>query len=212
MPPPAQNRGLSALLFLVTGLWGLNMTALKSIAFHFHPAVMATERAAIAALFMASLLCWRHRDGSQLRRFTARQSALVLMCAVLLVYSNQVLISAGLAKTSATNGSVAVALSPLISSLMAALMLRERLGAARLVGVALGFGGVLIVVLQTSGAQLAHAGAGDLMIVASVVTFAIGGVLMQQLARDTDVLQASAILCEWHRHASGAHGRRGRGA
>lgn len=190
----SKNRGLSALLLLVTCLWGLNMTALKSIAFHFHPAVMATERAAIAAIFMGSLLCWRHRDGRQLRRFTMRQSVLVLMCAVLLVYSNQVLISAGLAKTSATNGSVAVALSPLISSLMAALMLRERLGLSRLIGVALGFGGVLMVVLKTSGAQLAHAGTGDLMILASVVTFAIGGVLMQQLARDTDVLQANAMI------------------
>jgi drug/metabolite transporter (DMT)-like permease len=179
---------------MVTALWGLNLTALKSIAFHFHPVVMATERAAIATLFMGVVLCWRCRNGQQLNRFTARQWSLVVACAVLMVYTNQILISAGLTKTSATNGSVAVALSPLVSSLMAALILRERMDLSRLVGVALGLGGVLIVVLKTSGAQLGQAGAGDLMVVASVVTFAIGGVLIQMLARETDVLQASAVV------------------
>ena len=39
----------------------------------------------------------------------------------------------GLAWTTATNASVAIALSPLVSSLMAALMLRERIGLLRLV-------------------------------------------------------------------------------
>lgn len=194
MPKDADHRGLSAVLLLVTALWGLNITALKSIAFHFHPAVMATERAAIATLLMGAILSWRCRKGRPLNRLTARQWRLALACAVLLVYANQILLSAGLARTSATNGSVAVALSPLISSLIAALMLRERLDLSRLVGVALGLGGVLVVVLKTSGAQLGQAGAGDLMVVASVVTFAVGGVLMQILARETDVLQASALV------------------
>lgn len=184
---------LSALLLFVTALWGLNMTALKTIASYFDPAVMATERAAIAAAFLG-LMLWRQRHKLRRTRMTARQFATVLACAALMVYLNQILLAVGLVRTTATNASVAIALSPLVSSLMAALILRERIGLLRIVGVALGFAGVLIVVLHSSGARLADAGLGDGLVVASVVTFSIGGVLIQRLARETDALYASAMI------------------
>ncbi|MDB5730541.1 MAG: Permease of the drug/metabolite transporter superfamily [Variovorax sp.] len=184
---------LSALLLLVTALWGLNMTVMKTIASYFDPSVMATERAAVAAGFLG-LMLWRQRSTRRRTRMNGRQLATVFVCAVLMVYVNQILIAGGLVRTSATNASVAIALSPLVSSLMVAMLLRERLGWMRLAGVVLGFGGVLIVVLHSSGARLAHAGLGDAMVVASVVTFAIGGVLIQRLARETDALYTSAMI------------------
>ena len=188
-----EGRQLAALLLLVTALWGLNMAAMKTIASYFDPAVMATERAGIAAVFMG-LMLWRQRRTRRRTRMTRDQLATVIACAVLMVYLNQILLSAGLVRTSATNASVAIALSPLVSSLMAALMLRDRLGYLRIAGVALGFGGVLIVVLQSPGARVAEAGLGDAMVVASVVTFSVGGVLVQRLARETDALHASAMI------------------
>jgi len=169
------------------------MTVMKTITTYFDAAVMATERAAIAATFFG-LILWRQRQTLRRTRMTGRQLVTVVACAVLMVYANQTLIAGGLVRTTATNASVAIALSPLVSSLMAALILRERLGLLRLAGVALGFGGVLIVVLHSSGARLAGAGIGDAMVVASVVTFAIGGVLIQRLARETDALYASAMI------------------
>jgi drug/metabolite transporter (DMT)-like permease len=184
---------LSALLFFVTALWGLNMTAMKTISSYFDPAVMATERAAIAALFMGALL-WQQRETLPRPRMTRHQLGTVLVCALLMVYVNQILLAAGLVRTSATNASVAIALSPLVSSLMAALILRERIRSSNIAGVVLGFGGVLLVVLQSTSARAAEAGFGDAMVVASVVTFAIGGVLIQRLARETDALYASAMI------------------
>jgi drug/metabolite transporter (DMT)-like permease len=198
MPPAdqltrADSHRLSALLLLVTALWGLNMTVMKTIVSYFDPAVLATERAGVTAVFMGAML-WQQRQTLRRTRMTRNQMATVLACAVLMVYVNQILLSAGLVRTTATNGSVAIALSPLVSSLMAAVMLRERLGPLRIAGVALGFGGVLIVVLQSPGARVADAGLGDAMVVASVVTFAVGGVLVQRLARETDALYASAMI------------------
>ena len=119
----AEGRRISAVLLLVTALWGLNMTAMKTIASYFDPAVMATERAAVAAVFLGAML-WRQRATVQRTRMTRRQMVIVLACAALMVYFNQILLSAGLVRTTATNGSVAIALSPLVSSLMATLMLR----------------------------------------------------------------------------------------
>jgi len=191
--PAGGSGGLSALLLLVTALWGLNMAALKTIATYFDPAVMATWRAAIAAALMGVLL-WRERATRQRARMNRRQFATAVFCAVLMVYLNQILVAAGLSRTTATNGSVAIALSPLVSSLMAAAILRERIGSMRIAGVLLGLGGVLVVVLKSPGAQVAGAGWGDAMMVASVVTFAIGGVFIQRLARETDALHASAMI------------------
>ena len=66
----------------------------------------------------------------------------------------------GVAGTAAANAALIIALNPLISSLMAALLLRERLSPRRLVGVALGFGGVAAVVLHRPGMALGGAGLG----------------------------------------------------
>jgi drug/metabolite transporter (DMT)-like permease len=184
---------LSALLLLVTALWGLNMVAMKTMASIFDPSVMATERAAVAAMFLGALL-WRQRTSAPRTRMNRRQIGTALGCAALMVYLNQILIAGGLARTSATNGSIAIALSPLVSSLMAAAILRERIELARILGVLLGLGGVLIVVLKGSGGKIAGAGLGDAMVVASVVTFAIGGVFIHRLARETDALHASAMI------------------
>lgn len=169
------------------------MTAMKTISSYFDPAVMATERAAIAALFMGAML-WQQRETLPRARMTRHQLGTVLVCALLMVYVNQILLAAGLVRTTATNASVAIALSPLVSSLMAALILRERIRSSNIAGVVLGFGGVLLVVLQSKSARAAEAGFGDAMVVASVVTFAIGGVLIQRLARETDALYASAMI------------------
>ena len=190
---PHDDARLSALLFLVTALWGLNMVALKAIASHYEPAVMAVERSAIATLCMLALL-WRRRGRVTQPRSSKRQYATVLLCALLMVYLNQTLLAGGLKRTTATNASIAIALSPLVSSLLVALMLRERIGMRRAIGVLLGFGGVVFVVLKTRGANLGAASLGDAMVVASVVTFAAGSVFLQRLARDTDSLYASAMI------------------
>jgi len=84
-----------------------------------------------------------------------------------------------------------MALSPLVSALLAAVVFRERPTVSRLVGVALGFAGVAAVVLSHPGAGLSSAGAGDLMLVAAVVSFAAGGAIVQRLARHMHTLTIS---------------------
>ena len=63
------------------------------------------------------------------------------------------------------------------STLLAALVFRERLGAASIAGIALGLVGVAVVVLHRPGAGLGRASIGDAMIGASVLSFAMMGVL-----------------------------------
>jgi drug/metabolite transporter (DMT)-like permease len=84
-----------------------------------------------------------------------------------------------------------VALGPLVSSLLAAIAFRERLALPRVAGIALGLAGVVGVILHRPGAGVGQAGIGDLLVGASVLSFALGGVLVQRLARQLDVLAIS---------------------
>jgi len=111
-----------------------------------------------------------------------------------MVYMNQILFTEGMVRTSATNGALIMALGPLVSAILAALAFRERLGPLRLFGVLLGFGGVAIIILGHSGAQLAVMGVGDLLVVAGVFSFSCGGALIQGIARRLDALSISGII------------------
>jgi len=115
----------------------------------------------------------------------------LVACAVLMVYLNQILFAEGLLRSTATNGALIMALSPLVSALLAAAAIRERLTWLRLLGVVLDFAGVSAVVLSHPGAGLSSAGAGDLMLVAAVISFAAGGAIIQRLARRLHALTIS---------------------
>lgn len=192
---PDESRSVSAgaasvhgLLIAAMAVWGLNVTLVKMLTGWFDTMLLSSLRMAVACAALTAMLLWRRCGVPALNR---RQLAAVAGCAVLMVYLNQILFAEGLRRSTATNGALIMALSPLVSSLLAAWLFRERFTLQRMAGVALGFGGVAAVVLSHPGAGLSSAGAGDLMLVASVVSFAVGGVVIQRLARRLHPLSIS---------------------
>ena len=201
MTPPRVQRVQGAttvqwVLIGVMAVWGLNVAAVKVLTEYFDPVSLAAVRMLIASVALTAILWW-HKGG--VPRVRPRQLVALVVCAALMVYANQILFAEGLLRSTATNGSLIQALSPLVSSLMAALVFHERITLARLAGVALGLAGVSAVVLSHPGAKLSSAGVGDLMLVASVVSFAAGGVIVQRLTRKLDPLVLS-----WAIYAMGA--------
>lgn len=166
-----------AMLLLITLLWGLNLPVLKWLTGEFDPVLLSAVRMAASILPMLVLLrrwrCWQSPDRGQWLQ--------LVVCGVVMVYLNQWLLSAGLARSTATNGALITALTPLMSAMLALWLLRERISGRRLWGVALGLAGVALVILQRPGAQLAHGGVGDGMVVLAVLLFAFGAVLIQRL-------------------------------
>ena len=190
MRAPTTEHGAVIQMTLIGAMavWGLNVTIVKLLTATFDPLPLATVRMIVACVALGAIVAWRR---CAMPAFNRRQLAAVVGCAVLMVYANQILFAEGLLRSTATNGSLIMALSPLVSSLLAALVFRESLTAHRIVGVVLGFGGVAAVVLSHPGAKMSTAGVGDLMLVASVVSFAAGGVLIQRLARQFHPLSIS---------------------
>jgi drug/metabolite transporter (DMT)-like permease len=183
------------LLLATMAVWGLNLSVVKLLIERFEPMLIAVLRMAVAAIAISVVLYWRRLPWP---RFTPRELGLVAVCAVLMVYLNQFLFTEGVARTAATNAALIIALNPLVSALVAAMLLGDRLTPRRVAGVALGFGGVAMVVLNKSGAALATGGLGDGLVLASVLSWVLGGALVRGLAVGRD-----SVAVSWAVHGTG---------
>jgi drug/metabolite transporter (DMT)-like permease len=179
---------VQATLIAAMAVWGLNVAAVKVLTGIFDPTTVAALRMLVACAALTLVMLWKR---CRLPTLSMGQCAAIVVCAVLMVYLNQILFAEGLLRSTATNGALIMALSPLVSALLAAVAFRERMTWLRLLGVVLGFAGVAAVVLSHPGAGLSSAGAGDLMLVAAVVSFAAGGAIIQRLARRLHTLTIS---------------------
>lgn len=184
----SQVPAIQGVLIGAMAVWGMNVVAVKTLTSAFEPTVVATLRMMVACSALTFIMLWK-RCG--IPALTWRQVAAVIVCAVLMVYANQILFAEGLQRSTATNGALIMALSPLISALLAALVFRERLTTQRGCGIVLGFSGVAAIVLSHPVAGLSSAGIGDLMLVTAVISFATGGVIIQRLTRQLHPLSVS---------------------
>ena len=166
-------------------VWGLNFPIVKTLTLWFDTALLASARIVTAtAAFWVLLAATR-----PLRlRLAGRQWLGLAGCAVTMVYLNQVLFAGGLHRTGAANGALIMATSPIVAGLLATLAFGERLHRRHLGALALGFGGVAVAVLHRSGAALGSAGLGDLMILGCVVSYSLGGVILQHLGPRVEML------------------------
>ncbi|MFM2068713.1 MAG: hypothetical protein RLZZ584_3622 [Pseudomonadota bacterium] len=183
-------------LIATMAVWGVNLSIVKALTSTLDVIVVAAARMVVAAVTLSALLWWGREPLAALDR---RQLLRLTLCAALMVYANQILFSGGLARSTATNGALIVATNPLLSGLIAAVVFHEALGWRRLLGIALGFAGVAVAVLNRQGAALGGAGLGDLMLLGSVLCFAVGGLAVQRLSREL-----SAIEIGWAVHLAGA--------
>ncbi|WP_232061963.1 DMT family transporter [Variovorax sp. PBS-H4] len=167
-------------LIAAMAIWGLNVAVVKQLTHSFDTSMLAALRMVVALAVLSVILVWKR---CVVFDISWKQVRTLFVAGVLMVYLNQLLFAEGLQRSTATNGALIMALSPLVSAVLAALMFRETLSLQRLLGVALGFVGVAAVVLSHPGAGLSLASTGDLMLVAGVVSFAAGGALVQRLAR-----------------------------
>ena len=191
VPSSPPGNPLRLMLLATMAVWGGNLSVVKLLVERFDPMWVSTLRMAVATLALLAVLRWRRLPWPRLGR---RQWLLLVACAVLMVYLNQLSFTLGVQRTAAANAALIISLNPLVSALVAALWLGDRLTPARLAGVVLGFGGVAAVVLHRPGAALGHGSLGDLLVFGSVLTWVSGGVLVQRLARQLDSAWISAAV------------------
>lgn len=154
-------------MLLLAAIWGSSFLFMRMGAGEFGPVALAALRVAGAALFLMPLLHWRGQMGALRRHAPAifvvglLNSALPFLCFAYAALT----IGAGLA-------SIFNAATPLFGALIAWLWLKDRLTPSRVLGLAIGFAGVLGLVWQQ--ASFAPGGNGWALLACLLATLMYG--------------------------------------
>lgn len=161
------------LLFVTFFIWGSVYVGGKIIAQDLPPALVACLRCVTA---MAPLL-WMARPclGTPIRREDRKYFVLI---GVLGYFSTFFLIQLGISLTGATMASLINALNPVSVTILAALLLKERITPVKLLCLALALAGT-VVITQGAGSQSEILGMAAVLV--SVVTWGFASVYMRQL-------------------------------
>ena len=172
--------------FLAIVFWGISFVATKAALREVSPVTLIFCRFAIGALVLLALV----RELPP--RHAWKQLALMGFIGV---FVHQMLQAYGLTLTSATNSGWLIGLTPLWSAMLAAIVLRERFGAWKIVGLVGGFAGALLVVTRGdfSARVLGRPSTiGDLLIFISTINWAIYSVVGHPTIRKLGPRRATA--------------------
>ncbi|MGO0058743.1 DMT family transporter [Brevibacillus fluminis] len=166
------------LLVGVIAIWGLNVVMVKYLSF-FPPVLIAAIRMTVAALVLVPVIYWQKEKVSIGRKGWF----LIIGAALFSIVFHQTLLANGITSTTAGNTSLLLGLNPLVTSLLAVPLLGEKLTGRKLIGVLLGFGGVLLVVLSRENGQVGLSGWGDALVFFSMISYVLGGLVIRAAAK-----------------------------
>jgi drug/metabolite transporter (DMT)-like permease len=150
---------------------------------------IAILRYLIAAPGFAFIL-WRARG---LRGLTRSDAARVAAAGLLVVVGYHLFLNVGTRDTTAGIAALVVALAPGLTMILAFALGLERINATRIVGLAIAFSGVVIVVALGSGSELSPESAkGPLIVLGAPLAFALYNVILKPLLGRHDLLALTA--------------------
>jgi drug/metabolite transporter (DMT)-like permease len=170
-------------LFTVNFIYGLNYVVAKGLM----PAVIGPSGFILLRVLGATLLFWL----LYLRKRTpvpATDLGRLALCAVFGVALNQLMFFHGLMRTTPVNASIIMVATPVLVLALSAYLLGERLTWMKVLGVAFGAIGALVLVLAGADAQLGAGHLGDLFILINASSYAIFLVLVKPLMRRYDAV------------------------
>ncbi|MCY1286820.1 carboxylate/amino acid/amine transporter [compost metagenome] len=183
--------GVHVALMATMVIWGLNISAVKWLTPQTDIMLLASLRMLCATLLLAAVVLLLR---GLLPHWRGKMLAFALLSAALMVYGNQTIFAAAMDGTTATNASLILALNPLLGGVMEAIFFRKRMPMSFIVGALIALIGVALVVLNRPGAKWTEPSLGDFLVLASMISFALGVIMMQRLSRDASPLAVNAFL------------------
>jgi drug/metabolite transporter (DMT)-like permease len=167
-------------LLLTNLFFGLNYTTVKYLTNnHFiGPFGINVIRVAVAAALFWILFLFKPGkpgiDKKHIPRF--------ILCAITGVAINQLLFIKGLSLTYSIHASLLILITPILITIFAAFVLKEKVGIAKIAGLLLGIGGAMVLILNR---QNAGAGSnvllGDVFVIINAVSYTIYFILVKPL-------------------------------
>lgn len=177
------------LLLLVMLMWGLNVSAIKVLVDAIDPLLLTGFRvmtAGVAVLVIASFM--------GIFRLPRKQEWLIISyIAIFNVMLHHSFVAIGLDLTSGINGSLILGMNPLITAMLAFLILGQRMTWLRVFGFVLGFIGVVITTMMGTG-ELSGISLGDFIVFLGVVVQGFSFVLISKLNPSLDPRLATGYM------------------
>ena len=191
---PARPRGTSrerrlaeAGLLATALLWSANFVVVKATIGVLGPLSFTGLRYGVASITLLLLLKWRLGTF----RWPAGHGLQLLGMGLLGFGAYQVLWTIGLTQITAGNSALLVAISPVLTALLAGAVGMDRLTAPKLAGALISFTGVALVIGASHELSLGTSLVGDLFTLTAAALWAVYTVLGARILRVVDPLQAT---------------------
>ncbi|MEL3974334.1 DMT family transporter [Rossellomorea oryzaecorticis] len=168
-------------LVFIMMVWGFNVPALKTLVTAFTPVTITSLRIFTAGITVFIILGIMKK----IRIPTRRESLFIISGGLLNVVSHHYFLSVGLTQTTSTNGGLILGTGPLLTALLASILLRNRPTVIKVIGFILGGIGVSIIVLS-GGEGLGNLNSGDLMVFISIFSQALSFIIISRAAKTLD--------------------------
>ena len=179
------------LVNLATLTWATNMVLGRWLRDDIGPLTLAAARFSIASLLFAVLLQRRPREDRRL----GRDRWLLLGMALSGVAVFTPILYLGLRFTTAVNATLVNGFGPLVTGLMAAVLIREPMSRRQFTGAVVGLAGVIALISGGSLAfrQTVRGNIGDLIVLGAVTLWGVYSILGRQVMRHRSALSATAL-------------------
>lgn len=193
---PASLKNVYLKLVLTTFFWGGTFVAARLAVKEAPPFFAASCRFFIAAACLLALTAWYSRKES--RSFpvprSLQQLGILFALGLTGIFCYNAIFFTGLKLTTATNGALIVAINPLLTAVLSALWLRERVNGTQAAGLLLSLAGVSVVVSKGSYAVIANLSfnKGDLIMLGAPLCWALYSILGKKALATFTPLAATA--------------------
>lgn len=161
--------------------WGLNVPTLKILVSHVMPVTITSVRVFSAGLFVFLVLAIMKK----VRMPTKKEWKYIIFGGLLNVVCHHYFLSIGLKNTSATNGGLILGTGPILTAIMATIILRQKPTRMKAIGFILGGVGVYLTILS-SGNGFSGLSMGDVSVFLSIVTQALSFIIISKAAKTLD--------------------------
>ncbi len=181
------------LTLIAISLWALSFPFLKLALDDFPPLTLAAVRFAIATPLFLALLLLLGGGLASLRRLTRRHWFLLILWGLFSTTISNITQNIGMQWTSASVTSIIQSSGPILAALLAIALLGERYTHLKLTGGVVAVIGTVGIVtgggLELEGMSLV----GNLLIVASELSYVAGGIVAKHVLRDVDPYTMMAV-------------------
>ncbi|TYS69797.1 DMT family transporter [Sutcliffiella horikoshii] len=176
-----QNTKYYLALLLIMIFWGMNVPLVKILVENLSPVTMTAFRVMTAGLTVFLILS----IFKLFRLPTKRETKYIILATLLNVVCHHYFLSLGLKGTSGTNAGIILGAGPILTALIATVLLNKKTNIQRWTGFILGGAGVTITILVGSNG-ISEVNIGDIYVFVSILTQAFSFILISKLAKTLD--------------------------